>query len=160
AHAALGGLQLGGTCERIRVINNVIARGIGNGITLGSLRIIDENGDPLPDPDPEPDPCDPCSPGDSSVPPDDDRGGTRISSAGDLYDILIESNRIFNMGLNGIGMVGFFGIRGAAKFPQIVTINGLRILGNDIGRCLGRPLADIAANLQTFIGYGGISLAS
>ena len=37
AEAALGGLQLGGTCERIRVINNAISRGIGNGITLGSF---------------------------------------------------------------------------------------------------------------------------
>jgi hypothetical protein len=39
AHRALGGVQLGGTCERIRVINNLIIGGIGNGITLGSLRI-------------------------------------------------------------------------------------------------------------------------
>ena len=160
AHAALGGLQLGGTCERIRVINNVIARGIGNGITLGSLRTIDENGNPLPEePEPEPDPCDPCRPGDNSIPPGDE-GGTRTVSAGDLYEILIERNRIFNMGLNGIGVVGFFDIRSAAGAPQLITVNGLHILGNEISRCLSRPLADISTKLQTFMGYGGISLAS
>jgi hypothetical protein len=160
AHAALGGLQLGGTCERIRVINNVIPRGIGNGITLGSLRTIDGNGRPLPEePEPEPDPCDPCHPGDSSIPPGND-GGTRTVSAGDLYEILIERNRIFNMGLNGIGVVGFFDIRSAAGTPQLITVNGLHILGNEISRCLSRPLADISAKLQTFMGYGSISLAS
>ena len=159
AHAALGGLQLGGTCERIRVINNVIARGIGNGITLGSLRTVDANGNPLPDPEPEPDPCDPCRPGDNSIPPGNG-GGTRTVSAGDLYEILIERNRIFNMGLNGIGVVGFFDVRSAAGTPQLITVNGLHVLGNEISRCLGRPLADISAKLQTFMGYGGISLAS
>jgi hypothetical protein len=160
AHAALGGLQLGGTCERIRVINNVIARGIGNGITLGSLRTIDGNGRLLPEePEPEPDPCDPCRPGDSSVPPGDE-GGTRTVSAGDLYEILIERNRIFNMGLNGIGVVGFFDIRNAVGAAQLITVNGLHILGNEISRCLSRPLRDITTKLQTFLGYGGISLAS
>lgn len=158
AHAGLGGLQLGGTCERIRVINNVIARGIGNGITLGSLITVDEGGRPLPEqPEPEVDPCDPCHDGDSSIPPRRD-GGTRTTSAGDLYDILIERNRIFDMGLNGIGMVGFFEVRGAV--PEIVTVNVLHILGNDIRRCLQRRLADIRTSLQNFMGYGGISLAS
>ena len=160
AHAALGGLQLGGTCERIRVINNVIVRGIGNGITLGSLSTIDEGGNPVPEePEPEPDPCDPCRPGDSSVPPRGD-GGTRIVSAGDLYDILIERNRIFNMGLNGIGVVAFFTLRGSVALPQLITVNTLHILGNSIRRCLSRPLADIPAKLRNFIGYGGISLSS
>ena len=160
AHAGLGGVQLGGTCERIRVINNVITRGIGNGITLGSLRTVDGNGRPLPEePEPEPDPCDPCRPGDGSVPPGND-GGTRTVSAGDLYEILIERNRIFNMGLNGIGVVGFFNIRIVGGPSQLITVNGLHIFGNEISRCLSRPLADIATKLQTFMGYGGISLAS
>lgn len=158
AHA-LGGLQLGGTCERIRVINNVIARGIGNGITLGSLRTVDETGRPLPEePEPEPDKCDPCDPGDNSIPPRGE-GGTRTTSAGPLYDILIERNRIFNMGLNGIGVVGFFHIKSTVGKPELITVNGLHILGNEISRCLIRPLANISRKLQTFMGYGGISLA-
>ena len=160
AHKALGGIQLGGTCERIRVINNLIMGGIGNGITLGSLRTIDTNGNPLPEePEPEPDPCEPCKDGDSSVPPGG-QGGTRTVSAGALYDILIERNRIFRMGLNGIGVVGFFDVRGAAATTEIITVTYLRILGNEIRKCVSRPLANIAANKQGFMGYGGISLAS
>ena len=167
AHAALGGLQLGGTCERIRVINNVIARGIGNGITLGSLRTVDDQGNPVPeDPEPEPDPCNPCRPGDNSVPDDPPGRGTHTVSAGDLYDILIERNRIFNMGLNGIGVIGFFDLTKATATlnqpvarPILVTVNGLDIFGNFIRRCLNRTLRDIEAKLQSFLGYGGISLA-
>lgn len=159
ANAALGGLQLGGTCERIRVINNVITRGLGNGITLGSFRILTVPGRPeVDEPDPDPGRCDPCSPGDSFIPPGRDGGTTRTTSAGDLYDILIERNRIFNMGLNGIGVLGFFDVRGAT--PQVITVYGLQILGNGIRRCLSRPLADIRTPLRFFIGYGGISLAA
>jgi hypothetical protein len=160
AHKALGGVQLGGTCERIRVINNLIMGGIGNGITLGSLRTVDANDQPLPEePDPEPDPCEPCKDGDGSIPPRGD-GGTRSTSAGSLYDILIERNRIFRMGLNGIGVIGFFDIKSSAGTPELITVEYLRIFGNEIRRCVQRPLASITANQQGFMGYGGISLAS
>jgi len=134
--------------------------GIGNGITLGSLRTVDANDQPLPEePDPEPDPCEPCKDGDSSIPPGGD-GGTRTVSAGSLYDILIERNRIFSMGLNGIGVVGFFDIKSSAGTPEIITVEYLRILENEIRHCVQRPLASITANKQGFMGYGGISLAS
>ena len=162
AQAGLGGLQLGGTCERIRVINNVIARGIGNGITLGSLRIVDDAGEPVPgESDPEPHPCDNAG---NSVEDDDVAGGTHTVSAGDLYDILIERNRIFNMGFNGIGVIGFFDLKKSfavnqtAARPVLVTVNRLHIFGNYIRRCLGRTLRDISARFQSFMGYAGISL--
>jgi len=157
AEAALGGLQLGGGCERIRVINNVIARGIGNGITLGSLVTVTvSTGEPLPEqPPPEVDPCDPCHPGDSTV-PDPDNPNTRTTSAGDLYDILIERNRIFNMGLNGIGVVGFFVLDTVDEF---ISVHRLLIEGNDIRRCLNRTLMDIPQQMLNAMGYGGISLA-
>jgi hypothetical protein len=35
--STLGGIQIGGTSDRVRIINNVIQGGIGNGITLGSV---------------------------------------------------------------------------------------------------------------------------
>ena len=164
AHKGLGGLQLGGTCERIRVINNVVSRGIGNGITLGSLRTVKENGEPVEEePEQEPDECNPCRPGDSSV-PTGGGGGTRTVSAGDLHEILIERNRIYNMGLNGIGVVGFFDLTPNTSLSNsalslLVTVEKLFIFGNDIRLCLNRPLAPIANKLQSFIGYGGISLA-
>jgi hypothetical protein len=35
-YRALGGIQLGGGCERVRVLENTVAGGAGNGITLGA----------------------------------------------------------------------------------------------------------------------------
>lgn len=161
ASAGLGGLQIAGTCERVRVINNLIEGGIGNGITLGSIQIIDEGGTNIGgiigwvvNAD---DPCSPCEPGDVGIPPrggDDD--GTRQVSAGDLFEILIERNRIFDMGLNGIGVIGFFSLDEEDEF---ISVERLTIMGNDIRRCLRRPLAAIPANMVNSMGYGGISLA-
>ncbi len=37
-NAGRGGIHLAGTCERVQVIDNRIDGGMGNGITLGSLR--------------------------------------------------------------------------------------------------------------------------
>jgi hypothetical protein len=156
AEAALGGVQLGGRCERIRIINNVIARGIGTGIILGSLATISvETGEPVDGPEHEPDPCFPCRPGDDSVPdPGDDT--IRTVSAGDLYDILIERNRIFNMGLNGIGVVGFFNLQ---EVDEFISVHRLLILGNEIHHCLNRQLQAISQQMLNAMGYGGIALA-
>ena len=157
AGAALGGLQLGGTCERIRVINNVIARGIGNGITLGSLLVITKaNQQPVPkQPEPKFDWCNPCKKGDTTTSQPDDTT-TTIVSAGDLYDILIERNRVFNMGLNGISVVGFFPL---GTIDEFISVHGLLIEGNQIRRCLGRQLEDITQTMLEAMGYGGIALA-
>lgn len=42
-----GGIQLGGLSERVRVLNNYIHKGIGDGISLGSMSIIDANDEPI-----------------------------------------------------------------------------------------------------------------
>lgn len=159
--AGRGGLQIGGTSERVRIVDNLIQRGIGNGITLGSLQINDETGTKK-----NPwigwfinidDPCSPCFPGDSLMPPP--AKGIQIvlpaESAGWLYDITIEHNRILDMGLNGIGVVGFFDLLGQ---PELITVAGLTIIGNEIHRCLQRPLAPIGAANVDHMGYGGIAL--
>jgi hypothetical protein len=162
ASAGRGGLQIGGTSERVRVINNVIHGGIGNGITLGTLRQVIDVGDGGPgvivgwpvDPF---DPCDPCKPGDGYVPPSD--GGPdhpRYESAGPLYDILIERNRILAMGMNGIGVVAFFNL---SKQDEFISVIELRIIANEIRGCLRRPLAAVPAEMLNAMGYGGISLA-
>jgi hypothetical protein len=88
------------------------------------------------------------------VPVDD--GDARAASAGTLTEILIERNRIYFMGMNGIGVAGFFDLRRADEF---ITIEGLTIIGNDIRGCLRRPLADIPEAMVNSAGYGGISLA-
>jgi hypothetical protein len=161
ASAGRGGLQIGGTSERVRVIDNLIQAGIGNGITLGSLEQVNPAGtvigvligwvvNAF-------DPCDPCAPGDTYLPPPVGEGDEpRYQSAGPLYDILIERNRIFDMGLNGIGVVAFFDLAAADEF---ITVEGLRILGNEIRGCLRRPLASIPTHMIDAMGYGGISLA-
>jgi hypothetical protein len=160
ASAATGGLQLAGGCIRVRVINNLIQGGIANGITLGSVVQIDANGGRggiigwVVDAE---DPCNPCKPGSGVVTSGGGGdGGTRFISAGTLYDIRIERNRIQFMGLNGIGVIGFFD---PAASKEIISVEGLEIFGNRIQRCLLRAIAEIPTTMLDAAGYGGISLA-
>ena len=155
----LGGLQIGGTSERVRIIDNWIQGGRGNGITLGSIVIEHVGGgieiwpgwyiDHF-------DPCDPCHPGTTRLPDPGPGDGTRIRSAGPLYDIRIERNRIFDMGMNGIGVVAFFN---PEVFRDVISIVRLDILGNDIRRCLQRNIATPDEPMLDLMGYGAIQLA-
>jgi hypothetical protein len=152
-----GGLQLGGLCRHVRVRDNLIIGGIGNGITLGSFRLVNDPGGPDKpwvigiDAD-----CEGCEPGGIIViwPSGDDP--SRVISAGKLRDIRIERNRIYRMGLCGIGVAGFFDLKGTDQF---ISVEGLWILGNEIRFCLRRDLAEIPENMIDSSGYGGISLA-
>lgn len=159
ATAARGGIQLAGGCRNVLIRGNVIAGGMGNGITLGSILRIDDNdpgGQDIPDIDVE-DPCAPCDPTDSGVPPDNGDGPVRYESAGDLYAIEIADNVISRQGANGIAVVRFFGL-GKNGLP-LVTTHGLRITGNCITQCLRHDIATPQSAMVLFLGYGGISLA-
>ena len=158
--AGRGGIHLAGTCENVQVIDNRIEGGMGNGITLGSLvEIVDGT---VVDDDPgwvinKDDPCDPCKPGDTNVPPPTgDPGESIFESAGALYEIRIERNRITGMGLSGIGVVGFFDL---AEADQFISVVGLDILGNHIARCLFRELEEIPREMRRFSAYGAVVLA-
>jgi len=158
-----GGIQIGGTSDRVRIIDNLIRGGSGNGITLGSLIFIDEGNEPVPPrrwPRPRPvDPCDPKQPANNVivvVALPTDGGQVRQASAGTLTEIVIERNRIYHMGMNGIGVAGYFDLSEADEF---ITVEGLAILGNDIRGCLRRPLEPIAEDMVNSQGYGGIALA-
>ncbi len=160
AEAGRGGLQIGGGSERVDVIDNRIAGGIGNGITLGSLLEIDEQGNTegrtpgwTVNRD---DPCDPCAPGDNYQPPVVEAGDPRYVSEGALYDLRIERNRIEHMGLNGIGVVAFFDL---AEEDEFISVVRMSILGNRIRQCLSRLLAPIPPGMRRAMGYGGVSLA-
>lgn len=150
-----GGLNIGGTSERVRVTHNLIQGGTGNGITLGTLAeirlgnveqikypgasgVVDQLGHPV----------------DFTQPPSS--GVTRIGSAGALYDIHIEHNLIYNMGANGIGVAAFFDL---SKEDEFISVNSLTIVGNEIRNCLNREIQVIASAMQESIGYGGIALA-
>src|SRR5205823_1518572 len=82
---------------------------------------------------------------------------TRTVSAGALTEIRIERNRIYDMGLNGIGVVAFFDLE---KAGEVVEVDRLTILGNHIRGCLRREIEAIPAAMIDRIGYGGIALAA
>jgi hypothetical protein len=160
----LGGLQIGGTSERVRIIDNLIQGGRGNGITLGSVIVVNVDDQDtgifiawpiFPD-----DPCQPCRPGDSRFPDpvdtDDGEGRTRTRPAGPLYDIHIERNLILDMGLCGIGVAAFFNLD---RMDEFITVERLTIVTNCIRGCLRRALAPIDAAMINSMGYGGIQLA-
>jgi hypothetical protein len=161
ADAGPGGLQLGATSERVRVIDNLIEIGIGNGITLGSLQRINHDGVVIVDYIPAPtsgtdNPCAPCDDGDTSVPTTEFEDGTTLIAGGALYDILIKDNRIRRMGLNGISSVAFFNV---AVTNELITVERLTIVCNEIRNCLLRPVAEVTPAMFDRIGYGGIALA-
>ncbi|SFA78529.1 hypothetical protein SAMN05421688_0868 [Poseidonocella pacifica] len=158
--AGRGGMHLAGTCMHVEVIDNLVVGGIGHGITLGSIVEIGADGGGV-SRDPgwivnRDDPCDPCRPGDTNIPPRDDPDDPRFQSAGALYDIRIERNRISRMGLSGIGVIGFFDL---AEEDEFISVVGLDILGNRIEHCLARELVEIAQGMRPYSGYGAVALA-
>jgi hypothetical protein len=157
----LGGIQVGGTSDRVRIIDNLIQRGMGTGIVLGHILEMTEYSQPV-DGYNQPwhgyynDYCYPCRPGSSYVPPDEGETSTTKVSAGALSEILIKGNRILDMGLNGIGVEGFFNLDAADEF---ITVERLTIQDNEIRNCLNRPLRDIPDDMTGSMGYGAIALA-
>jgi len=141
-----GGIQIAGTSRSVFVIDNLIQGGRGNGITLGSFDVLDANGDDtgstigvivLQE--------DPCSntgtlQPPTHVPPGTGTPGGSIVAGGPLLDILIDHNRILNMGLCGIGPVGFFDLR---QIFEIISIENLTITSNTITNVLLRDTASI-----------------
>jgi hypothetical protein len=142
-----GGIQIGGPSRSVFVIDNLIQSGRGNGITLGSFDVLDANGGDtgstigvlvLQE--------DPCSntgtlQPPTHVPPGTGTPGGSIVAGGPLLDILIDHNRFLNMGLCGIGPVGFFDLR--ATF-EIIAIENLTITANTITNVLLRDTASVS----------------
>lgn len=155
-----GGLHLAGGCDRVRVINNLIFNGIGNGITLGSVDIVQNQifardftswRVPL---------TDPCHPRPFLIPiglGDLTAVATQRVAGAALSEILIERNRIFRMGDNGIGVDAFFDL---TQSCEMISVSGLIIIGNEIRHCLNRAPDPILPKMVDFQGYGGISLAA
>jgi len=158
----LGGIQVGGTSDRVRIIGNLIQRGMGTGIVLGHILELDEQGEPVNGDNYRwlgyfNDYCYPCRPGGNYVPPEEEGDTTTTKvSAGALSEILIKGNRILDMGLNGIGVEGFFNLDAADQF---ITVERLTIQDNEIRNCLNRPLRDIPDDMTGSMGYGAIALA-
>jgi len=161
-----GGIQIGGNAERIRIAHNQIHGGAGHGITLGSLEVVDSNGNtvfPLVamvarafiD-------CEPCLPFEPLVPPsvvivdEDPNNPLHYESAGPLSDINIEYNEIHHMGMGGIGMAGFFSVD---QVSDSIIVEDLRINNNDIHDCLLLLQVEITDNEINLFSYGAIALS-
>ncbi len=149
-----GGIQIGGPSNDVYILENEIDGGSRNGITLGSLTILDANGDDtgtwtgviIID--------DGCCTGTIIVGgTDPGNPGNTIVAGGLLTNIQIHRNRIRNMGLCGIGPVGFFDL---ATELEAVSIVGLVITHNEISRTLLQNLAPLASASTDFIGYGAV----
>ncbi len=173
AKGAPGGLQIAGGSERVRILDNLIVSGTRNGITLGSVDLI-RQGHLIRNHIPihwigELEDC--CKPDDGFVDDGNTTEDGSIPVAGPpLEDILIQANRIFNMGRNGIGVVTFFSL-GDKTDPKdvsaigkntekgVVSVSKLVICENRIERCLNSNLQEIPEKFGSLMGYGGISLA-
>jgi hypothetical protein len=147
--SAPGGVQIAGASKDVFVVENEIEGGGGNGVALGSVRLLDVNGGDTgilvgvvmtPEDD--------CATTVSNQIPKTIAGGDYTVVAGArLINVTVARNRIRNMGLCGVGPVGFFDL---ATALEVVSMENLTIAGNAIERSLNWPLADNA------LGYGAI----
>jgi hypothetical protein len=156
------GIQIGGLSRDVYVLGNDIQGGRGNGITLGSLRIIDSEGGLVLRIFGFYDggvPRDPCGSGttvvNTTVPPDSTERPGRIVVEGRLANIHIERNRIRNMGLAAIGPVGFFNLR---ETQEVVSVSELFIIQNEISDCPNQPFTAISDSDSAFVGYAALAL--
>ncbi len=150
---ALAGIQIAGPARDVFVLENEIEGGRRNGITLGSLVFLDAKGNVTSTPvgvlPVEEDVC--SDTGTLQVPPGGAGGGS-FAAGGLLLNIQIERNRIRDMGLCGVGPVGFFDLE---QTLEAISIENLSIAGNEISSTLLSPLGtDDKAGLG--IGYGAI----
>jgi hypothetical protein len=152
----IAGTSTGGATRDVFVSENEIDIAGWNGITLGSLAVLDSKGNDtgtiVGTTVEVPGPCDTTItlqiPGTNPG-----QRGSRIVAAGPLIDIEISANRIRNTGACGIGPVGFFD---PTVGPEIVAIQNLSITSNTISSSLSREITGLP---QVFSGaFGAISI--
>lgn len=152
-----GGIQIGGNSTLVFITDNEIVSGSRNGITLGSLIVVDSS---------ETDTGtwqgvvfgsgDNCCTGGLGISGSAPGTGTSYANAGTLTEIVIERNLIGQMGLCGIGPVAFFDL---AKDYEIISILDLSIVGNTIVETVQRALDTSSALGISSAGTGAITLA-
>ena len=152
-----GGIQIGGPSTDVYILNNEIEGGSRNGITLGSLDVLDSTGNNTGQwtgvlITGENDCCGTGTLETSGTFPG--ATGDTVVAGGILTNIQIQGNRIRNMGLCGIGPVAYFNL---LETLEIITISGLNISANAISRTVLREVADTVSG-TTLLGYGAISV--
>ncbi|HEY0760112.1 MAG TPA: DUF6519 domain-containing protein [Acidisarcina sp.] len=158
-----GGIQIAGSSVDVFVLENEIEGGSRNGITLGSVDVLDGNGDTsgqtvgvIIGTVGTQDPCSdtgtleipvtfPGAPGTT---------GGRVVAGGLLQGIQIDRNRIGDCGLCGIGPVGFFNL---LESLEIISIRDLTIAANQIGHTLLKATQS-AKEKGSIFGYGAICI--
>ena len=151
AYQVIGGVQIGGGSERVRIRENDIIGGAGNGITFGHFpRLKREQATYI------------MAKREAAV-----KGYVRSGSMIDayeevvgefrsfLYEISVENNRIKNMGLSGIGVVAFFD-KNAENDGLLVQVEDLTIYRNSISGCA----QTLPAEIPDRAAFGGIALCS
>jgi hypothetical protein len=150
---ASAGIQIAGPSQDVYVVENEIEAGRRNGITLGSLVLLEADGSESSAPV-----------GVLAVAEDDcsttstlqlaatNQSGQSLGAGGPLSNIHIDRNRIRDMGLCGIGPVGFFDLE---QTLEVISIENLFITGNEISSTLLSPLTEPSPTLS-IIGYGAI----
>ena len=154
---ANGGIQIAGGSTDVFVIDNEIEGGLRNGITLGSFALSfqgSSSGQPIQ--------------GLLATPPDPaateftlqlpnfvqaKQGSAQLVSGGRLQNVLISRNRIRNMGLCGIGPVGFFNLKNTI---EVITIQNLTIAENVISGSLQDALQPLERGGVFALGYGAV----
>jgi hypothetical protein len=138
AFAAWGGLQVGGSSQRVEIRRNHIVGGLGHGVTLGSLHWVAETtrttsfgaGVGLQDT------FDPCAPLQERVQPVEvEKVRFDPETAGDLQDVLIFDNRIEAMQGNGISALTMLPLEDDGV-QDMITVDRLTIERNRISRCV------------------------
>lgn len=138
----LGGILIAGPSREVFVCENQIEGGRFNGITLGSYSVVDGNGlETITTIGVNTVQEDPCSTTGTLEPPSTSTTGTQgtsIVAGGPLIDIVIDRNRISNMGLCGIGPVGLFDL---LRIFEVISIQNLTITNNTIRNTVLRSTA-------------------
>jgi hypothetical protein len=127
-YLAAGGIQIGGTSEKVWILENEIIGGRGNGITLGHIPEAGEM----------------------------NRFNYKsvIIEFAALYDIKIDGNRIFQMGLSGISTLLLSNER-----QQFVHVEDITVCRNLIKYCALHLPEERAGGLLNDRAYGGIVLS-
>ena len=159
AEKAPGGIHVAGPSKNVFIVENEIAGGTGNGITLGNFILLDKTGadtGQLTGTKWQPEQI--CSKGGSTqLPGAVTTGGatSKIGAGGLIRNLHIDRNSIQQMGMAGIGVVGFWNL---LETLEIVRIENLSITANVIARTMQRSLIEIDASASGYA-YGAISLA-
>jgi len=155
---AVGGVQIGGPSKDIWIVENEIDGSARNGITLGNIIYLDKHGngegtwvgvtithDSA------------CSTGGSSTIPGTHESGSTsrsVAAGGHIKNLHILRNRIRNVGMCGIGPVGFFDI---TTTREIVSLENVLIAENILVNTLQRNVLPASIKASPY-GYGVISL--